>query len=202
MTDKILGLIAANGLSQDAFEKAIRLPQGRFSKWKDGKGEPKASQLLAMSRHLGVSADWLIDPEAADPDTERARRERDVWRIVREVGFDEAWRRLVIGSGKGRPVIDLVVEEVPGGFRVIAGAGPIEVFPVLPSIHLALGRALRDLVSSDQDPAVGAADDEALGRLLKEEAFRGRFGIGEVRVITDKPEAGEPPFRVLYGRGS
>jgi transcriptional regulator with XRE-family HTH domain len=97
MVDKILRLIEDRGLSQGDFEVAVGLYQGRFSKWKRGQGEIPATDALAMARYLGVPADWLIDPEA---DFTSLAWDGKVWEVIRAIGPEAAWLRLVGAEGK------------------------------------------------------------------------------------------------------
>lgn len=66
MLEKIETRLTESGLRQTQLEKLAGLSHGRISKWKDGQGEPTASQALRIARLLNVPVQWLIDPEAPD----------------------------------------------------------------------------------------------------------------------------------------
>lgn len=101
MVEKIEALFLKEGFTQGQFEVVAKLPGGRFSKWKSGKGEPSATQALRMSRLLRVPLDYLAEKDAPHPDDPHWQWERKVWEIVEEVGPERAWKALVSAIGTG-----------------------------------------------------------------------------------------------------
>lgn len=61
MVEKIVLIGKSRGLNQQQIEAAVGLSSGRISKWKDGIGEPTASQALDLARALNVPVEFLID---------------------------------------------------------------------------------------------------------------------------------------------
>jgi transcriptional regulator with XRE-family HTH domain len=110
MVAKIQHLLRDRGLHQAEFEPLAGLPKGRVSKWAGGQGEPTARQALRMARLLNVPLDYLADDDLDEPPpASMTDRERQVWEVVRTIGPDEAWRRLV-----GAPLPSFEVGGDPG----------------------------------------------------------------------------------------
>lgn len=109
MLQKLDLLLKSRGIKQAAFERAAILSENRISKWKNGQGEPSASESLRMARILGVSVEWLIDDEKAYPaPQESVEWERSVLDLIQALGLDkqEALRRLAgVVSPPDAPVI-------------------------------------------------------------------------------------------------
>ena len=95
VVDKIRRLSKLKGWTQGEFASLAGLHKSRISKWASDEGEPTLVQGLTMARLLGVPLEYLADDAAPEIDSPEARRELEVWRIVREIGPEEAWRRLV-----------------------------------------------------------------------------------------------------------
>lgn len=94
MVQKIKSLIDEKGLQQVDFEPLAGLPKGRFSKWLNGQGEPTARQAFEMARVLNVPVDFLLDDEQ-DKAPSNSDLMREVQRIVRILGADTSYRRLI-----------------------------------------------------------------------------------------------------------
>jgi transcriptional regulator with XRE-family HTH domain len=98
MLEKILMLAARNGLDQYEVEHLAALAPKRITKWKDGTGEPTASQALRLARLFKVPVEWLVDDEAAEePATSRQERPRTIDEAVALIGEREALRRILAG---------------------------------------------------------------------------------------------------------
>jgi transcriptional regulator with XRE-family HTH domain len=96
LVEKLEAVLRARGLTQSSFEKLASLSENRISKWKNDQGEPTVRQALRMARILDVPLDYLADDDLNDlPSATMTERERQVWEVVRTIGPDEAWRRLV-----------------------------------------------------------------------------------------------------------
>jgi len=68
------------GLKQVPLAEAIGASQPSVSAWLSGKSLPHADQLLAISRSLGVTVDWLLTGQGTkDPDSTRSPPTTD-WR--------------------------------------------------------------------------------------------------------------------------
>jgi transcriptional regulator with XRE-family HTH domain len=96
MVEKLDLALKEKGWTQTAFERAAMLSENRISKWKNGAGEPTAKQALRMARLLGLPYDFLIDDDQDKPGLlPLSDREKQIWDVVRTIGVDEAWRRLL-----------------------------------------------------------------------------------------------------------
>jgi transcriptional regulator with XRE-family HTH domain len=100
IVEKIRRLAKRKGWSQGEFAALAGMRSNRISKWANDEGEPTLKQGLAMARLLGVPLEYLADDEAPDPGTPEALRELEVWRIVKAIGPEAAWLRLVGAGGK------------------------------------------------------------------------------------------------------
>jgi hypothetical protein len=81
-----------------------------------------------MARALGVPVEWLVDDEmAVPPPIPTTDRESDLWKVVRTIGLDEAWRRLVqapqSATGEDRPFYQQGKAGTPEGREERRGAG-------------------------------------------------------------------------------
>lgn len=61
--DKVRSLLKLRRLSQSELAEALGTTQPQISRWLEGNTPPRWDYLLKMSRALGVTADYLIDPE-------------------------------------------------------------------------------------------------------------------------------------------
>lgn len=96
MVEKLELALIEKGWTQSALEKAAMLSPNRISKWKGGQGEPTARQALRMAQLLELPVAYLIDDDQAQPEaTPLNDLEREIWRMVRMLGGDEAYRRLI-----------------------------------------------------------------------------------------------------------
>ena len=94
MIDKIVATIEGSGLSQAAVERMCGLSNSRISKWKDGVGEPTASQILRIADLLKVPVRFLIDDAMTEPAQETDETERRILWIARSIGYERALKRM------------------------------------------------------------------------------------------------------------
>jgi transcriptional regulator with XRE-family HTH domain len=96
--EKIQNWVKKRGLTQDAFERMVGLPQGRISKWLNGPGEPTGKQIFRIARALDLSMDYLLDEAVTEPapSANLNDAERTLIKIVRimDGGAVEAIRRI------------------------------------------------------------------------------------------------------------
>jgi transcriptional regulator with XRE-family HTH domain len=185
---KIQMLIADRGTSQAAVARRAGISQPRLSRIINGERNARlfVAQALAIARALEVSLDYLADDAAtAPPPAVPTAGERRVWEVVREIGPERAWKRLIQGAAGEHPApLRLEIRETP--------EGPWDVFLLddpEPAI-VARGATPRVLspgrIRGGIDPSY---DDLAVGGLFKDEILWARFGIGEIRV---RPYSREP----------
>jgi len=102
--DKVIEVLAARGLKQNALAAALGVPDYTVTKWKgEGEGKPSPYQLLQAARWLGVPVDYFLDhqmteipPPAVTDDEWLVLR---VFRALRDdaadpIDHEEAIRRL------------------------------------------------------------------------------------------------------------
>lgn len=97
MVQKLDSLLKIRGIKQAAFERSVMLSENRISKWKNGQGEPSATEALRMARSLQVPVEWLIDDARDEPaPTEFGEWERSVIALIDALGLEkqEVLRRL------------------------------------------------------------------------------------------------------------
>lgn len=89
-------LLEDRGLSQSELARRSGYKQPQVNLWVNGKSRLFADQAIKLCQALSVSADWLLDEEADDKiPAEPSPWEVRVMEIVREIGPERAWRRLV-----------------------------------------------------------------------------------------------------------
>lgn len=82
-------LMIARGVDQTTVEKAIKLPHGRITKWKE-KADPKASHLIGLANYFDVSADWLLGlSEDEDRQSPLTRGECQLLSLIKSLGLTE-----------------------------------------------------------------------------------------------------------------
>lgn len=100
------------GLSQAAVAKGVGYSPSLVGKWVRGKARPDIHQGLALARVLGVSLEYLADPDLPCMGADEVDGEMLLRRMVREVGarrlteiFFEAMRRPATGGPVEAPPI-------------------------------------------------------------------------------------------------
>jgi transcriptional regulator with XRE-family HTH domain len=112
---KLIRLIERRGTTQGDVEVAVKLPQGRISKWLGGQGEPSLRQGLRLARWFAVPLEWLADDEMDELPPEEADngRLRTIAAILAFLGPREALRRLLVPpGGDGRKEVDVLKQSV------------------------------------------------------------------------------------------
>jgi transcriptional regulator with XRE-family HTH domain len=99
--EKVIRLIEQRGTTQGEVETAVRLPQGRISKWSSGQGEPSLRQGLRLARWFAVPVEWLADDTLDELPPEEVSSDllRTITAIIALLGAREALRRLLLMSG-------------------------------------------------------------------------------------------------------
>jgi transcriptional regulator with XRE-family HTH domain len=102
--EKVRNLLKSRRLSQSELAALLGTSQPQVSRWLEGDTPPRWDYLLKMARALGVTADYLIDPEQDEPPRppELTEDERIVLQLYRDLGLsrEEAVRGL---AGMIRP---------------------------------------------------------------------------------------------------
>lgn len=116
MIDKILKASNDLGLKQTELEVACGFSENRLSKWKkSGKYTPKPQELLALARVLNLSIEYLVDDQQGQPPSpELTERERQIRDVIRTIGIEEAWQRLVM-----KPSNELTSKPFLGGITPV-----------------------------------------------------------------------------------
>lgn len=82
-------------LTQTEVAKRSGIAQGRISDWEKGKGRIFADQAKALADAMGVSADTILDlSEDTGVSLPRGDLERELWKVVRTIGPENAYRLL------------------------------------------------------------------------------------------------------------
>jgi transcriptional regulator with XRE-family HTH domain len=107
---KLIRLIERRGATQGEVEVAVKLPQGRISKWLGGQGEPSLRQGLRLARWFGVPLEWLADDTLDELPVEGmdGGQFRTIAAISSFLGPHESLRRLLVSPGDdGRKEVDV-----------------------------------------------------------------------------------------------
>ena len=70
--EKLQGLRARAGLSQDALAELLDVSRQAVSKWERNEAMPEAEKVVRISRQFGVSTDYLLLEELEEPETPKA----------------------------------------------------------------------------------------------------------------------------------
>ena len=70
--EKLQGLRARAGLSQDALAELLDVSRQAVSKWERNEAMPEAEKIVRISRQFGVSTDYLLLEELEEPETPKA----------------------------------------------------------------------------------------------------------------------------------
>lgn len=125
MVQKLDSLLKVRGIKQAAFERSVMLSENRISKWKNGQGEPSATEALRMARSLQVPVEWLIDDAQGEPaPTEFGEWERSVIALINALGLErqEVLRRLA--TAPSVPPARSVDQPITADPRSLPPAGP------------------------------------------------------------------------------
>lgn len=93
------------GWKQKDLALAAGVHQTQVGKWEKDEVKIFASQLFAVAKALGVSCDYLLDPELNEPPlVPVGEKQRLVWKIAEDLGWDVAYEaflsaaRVTIGT--------------------------------------------------------------------------------------------------------
>jgi transcriptional regulator with XRE-family HTH domain len=118
--ERIVVLVKRRGYTQEQFEAMVGLSRNRISKWVGGHGEPTARQLWRMAAALGVTADYFLSLKPV-PEGHGGHTKLDlVFNLCRELGADEAFRRLMLDHRDHRRLPD-ALEETHHARNITAG---------------------------------------------------------------------------------
>lgn len=81
-------------LSQEAIAAALAVSQGLVSRWTRGANVPDVYQGKALADVLKLSLDYLVDENQPPLSEQQAELVRDVARLIRTIGVEDAYRRL------------------------------------------------------------------------------------------------------------
>ena len=97
--EKLRAAVDHRNCSQKQVAEAVGVAPSRVSEWLSGSGMPQHDKLIPLARYLGTSLDYLLDPDAEDPEY-RAVPTSDMeaklaWLVEIVGGPEEAIRRIV-----------------------------------------------------------------------------------------------------------
>jgi transcriptional regulator with XRE-family HTH domain len=91
---KLKRLMGEHRYSQESLARRLDVSQGLVSKWTRGLGLPDLREGKVLADLFGVSVDFLADDRIDSP-VPATDRERAIWEIVRAIGPDRAFLRLM-----------------------------------------------------------------------------------------------------------
>lgn len=97
--EKLRWLMKEHRYSQDGLAKKLDVSQGLVGNWCRGVNVPGLELAVALSREFDVSMDYLFDNAYEIASSEALRSDREIRRIVRMIGPERAWGRLILGEG-------------------------------------------------------------------------------------------------------
>lgn len=102
--EKIQSILAERQIKAADLSRQTGLSESRISKWFGGTGTPNVYDAFRIARALEVPLEWLADLDAQDqpPPLRLTEDEKTVLRLTRELGADEAIRRLLSVKEKPR----------------------------------------------------------------------------------------------------
>jgi transcriptional regulator with XRE-family HTH domain len=95
--EKFRAAFLSRGLTQYRVSQMCGWRESRISKWMHGVGTPTMNQLFTLATILDLPMEWFCVPGLTPPDY-RSDAERKVLALCREIGPDEAVRRLVVNT--------------------------------------------------------------------------------------------------------
>lgn len=104
LKEKLPWLMEQKGIKPAELSKMTGIPAPRFSEWKDPKGKrsPTLEQAKRIARALGVSLDYLADDSLDEPpNPELNAEDREILRIARRLGYEQALDRLINNETPG-----------------------------------------------------------------------------------------------------
>lgn len=105
--EKIASLCALHRIDQRSLAERIGTSPASISRIVNDLTEPRLHQALKIARVFGVPVDTLLEESEEHQPTGRTMclegPEPQILRMVRTLGTDESWRRLLKASRPGRP---------------------------------------------------------------------------------------------------
>ncbi len=71
LSEKIHNCRKKKGLSQDALAEKMGVSRQAVSKWETGESSPELGKMKALADVLGVTVDWLLSDEEAEPEVRK-----------------------------------------------------------------------------------------------------------------------------------
>lgn len=82
-------------LSQDRVAKELDISQSMVSAWCRGAYKPDVAQVKLLSEVLRISLDYLLDDSIPAFTLDEVETDREIRRLIRDLGFEEARSRLI-----------------------------------------------------------------------------------------------------------
>ena len=67
LSEKLYKLRKNNGLSQEQLAEQLNVSRQAISKWEQGTAVPESEKLITISNYFGVTVDYLLKEDTADP---------------------------------------------------------------------------------------------------------------------------------------
>lgn len=96
---KIARMLSIRGMRQTDLARATGIRDSRFTQLGQDNGKLRLPEALRIARALGVTLDYLADPELDEPPETLSVEELGLLRIIRALGHDEALKRLLRPPG-------------------------------------------------------------------------------------------------------
>lgn len=106
---KILLMLERRGMSAADLTRLTGISSGRISKLSQGQGELRLPEALRAARAVGVTLEWIVDPDMVEPVPIPSELETACHAAIRQLGPAEALRRLLCV-----PRASHVIEPGPG----------------------------------------------------------------------------------------
>jgi len=94
--EKIAAILETKGLRQADLARMTGISPSRLTQLGQDNGKLRVFELLRISRALGVSMEYLADPDLVKPEPRLSPDESVVLQMIRRLGVDEAERRLLL----------------------------------------------------------------------------------------------------------
>jgi transcriptional regulator with XRE-family HTH domain len=101
--EKVLKHLADRGQTQRWLARRLGVDDKRISNWSKGIGEPTGSQLWRIAEEMGLSIEYLANPEATKPpDLPITRDQRQILDLVRalKLDLDTVLQRIAFDPGE------------------------------------------------------------------------------------------------------
>jgi transcriptional regulator with XRE-family HTH domain len=101
--EKIMKHLADRGQTQRWLARRLGVDDKRISNWSKGIGEPTGSQLWRIAEEMGLSIEYLANPDATrPPDPPITAEQRQILDLVRALGLklDTALQRIAFDPGE------------------------------------------------------------------------------------------------------